>query len=410
MSHKDNEYQRRLFLLSGAHIPVILSVTLPLLFYSSLTLVFSFFDTFTAANMNANVLTTVSFASDIRNMLNAISWGLSVGVGVMISRSFGNGDMEQVKTEMSTVFFFALFIAVSLLIVVIPFSRPILRLVAFPEELLSSGAFFLSIEVVTLVFSFINSIFFTTEKARGRTKIVMYGNLIVLGIKTLLNFVIIALVSSGTLSSDIAMYLLPVASGIAFGSISIYALKRMFSKKNIFRISFKSACFRKKMLLPFAKLSFPVIIEKVMIPFGKVICNSLFIGFGTVGVAAFSCSQRILSLTTSPLNSFKDAESTIISTNLGNRDTKRALSFLFYSCLVTFAAGIILFIVVALSSEFLIGFFAKGNADLAIKMRNIYLVERWDFLFCALDGSMCGLLYALKKTKLPTIVNIVKLF
>lgn len=410
MKHSDDEYQRRKFLLTGSPVIVILSVTLPLLFHNSLNLIFSFFDTFTAANMNSNVVTTVTFVTDIRNTLGAISAGLSVGAGIMISRTFGSGDMEKARTEISTVFFTALFMAIAVLAIFIPFSRPILRFAAFPEELLPQGTFFLSMEIVTLVFSFINTIFFATEKARGRTKVVMYGNMTVLMVKTLLNGVIIALVSSGTMESDVAMFLLPVASGIAFGSCSCFALKRIFSKDNMFRVSFGAASFRRIPLIPLSKLSFPVMIEKFLVPFGKVICNSFFIGFGAVGMAAFSCSQRILALATTPLNSFKDAESNIVSANLGNRDAKRALSFLFYTTLVTFGAGTVLFVIVALASEPLISFFSKGNAELAAGMRIIYRIERWAAIFDATDAAMCGFLYALKKTRLPTVVNVVKLF
>ncbi len=410
MKRNENEKLRRSFLLNGSPFLVILSVALPLLFQNSLTVVFSFFDVFTAANMNSNVVTTVAFASEIRNTLGAISGGLSVGAGIMISRTFGSGDMKRVQVEISTVFFTALFIAFAILLIFIPFSRPILRLASFPEELLSQGTFFLSIEILTLAFTFINSIFFTTEKARGRTKIVMYGNISVMVIKTLLNFGIIYLVSSGTLQPETAIYLLPLASGIAFASFSCIAIRHLFSKKNQFQVSFRKASFKKIPIVPLAKLSFPVIIEKVLIPFGKVICNALMIVFGSVGVAAYSCSLRILSLATSPLVAFKDAETTIISANLGNHNAKRAISFLFYNTFVTFFVGTILFIIVALSSELLISFFAKGNTELADSMRIIYRIARWAAIFDATDGAMCGFLYALRKTKLPTIVNVIRLF
>lgn len=136
MKRNENEKLRRSFLLNGSPFLVILSVALPLLFQNSLTVVFSFFDVFTAANMNSNVVTTVAFASEIRNTLGAISGGLSVGAGIMISRTFGSGDMKRVQVEISTVFFTALFIAFAILLIFIPFSRPILRLASFPEELL----------------------------------------------------------------------------------------------------------------------------------------------------------------------------------------------------------------------------------------------------------------------------------
>ncbi|MBQ8014157.1 MAG: MATE family efflux transporter [Treponema sp.] len=410
MKQGTDEYKRRQFLLNGNPLAVIFSVTLPLLFHNSLNLIFSFFDTFTAAHMSMNVVTTVSFAGDIRTALGTISGGLSVGAGIMISRSFGRGDDEEVQSQISTVFFIAVIVALVLFALVIPFSLPILRLCAFPEEMLYSGSVFLAISVLTLIFSFINTIFFATEKARGRTKIVMYGNLIVLGVKTLLNAIIIVLVSSGSLEISLAMYLLPLASGLAFGTMTFVAIKRLFSKDNLYRVQWKCTAFRKAFLLPLAKVSFPVFVEKFLVPFGKVICNGLYVGFGSVGVAAYSCSQRICALASTPLNSFKDAESNIVSANLGNRNAGRAVTFLIQTTIVTLATEIILFTLLALFSEPLIYFFAKGNEEMASGMRIIYRIERWAAFFDAIDGAACGFLYARKKTKLPTIVNIVKLF
>lgn len=410
MKNPADEYKRRMFLLKGKAVLVILSVTIPLLFHNSLNLIFSFFDTFTAANMNMDVVTTVSFISDIRIALGTITGGLSVGAGIMISRSFGNGDSEEVKRQISTVFFLTLFIGALILCTVIPLSVPILRFCAFPEELIPSGAFFLSISVITLILSFINTIFFAMEKARGRTKIVMYGNLVVLGIKTALNIVIIVLVSGNYLKTSLAMYLLPVASGIAYGVMTVIALKRMLSKRNIFHVSWKSVTFNKDFLFPLSKLSFPVFIEKFLIPFGKVICNGLYVGFGSVGLAAYACSQRILAFASTPLNSFKDAESIIVSANLGNRDENRAITIMNQTTVITLGTAAVLFAVVAAVNELLTSFFAKGNADLAQAMKTIYRIERWAVFFDAIDNALCGFLYARKKTKLPTIVNIVKLF
>ena len=52
----ENELKRRQFLLTGSYIPVLLSVAIPLLSQNSLTIIFQFFDIFTAANMSMNVV------------------------------------------------------------------------------------------------------------------------------------------------------------------------------------------------------------------------------------------------------------------------------------------------------------------------------------------------------------------
>lgn len=410
MSTMQTESDRRAFLLFGTPFWVVFSVALPLLAQNCLQMVFRFFDAFTAANMSMHVVTTVAFSNDIKYTLDAIGAGLSVGVGIIISRSFGRNEMEEIRRQISTVFFVALFLVAALFLAVIPFSAPLLRLFSFPEELLASGSVFLSLNVVSLLFSFINTIFFATEKARGRTKIVMYGNLVTLIVKTVLNVGIVMLVSGGILVAEKAMYLLPVASCVSFGAVSVFVLSRMFSKQNIFRVSWKYTSFRKDFLLPLTKLSFPVFVERFLLYFGRVVCNGLFVVFGSIGVAAPSCAISICSLVTEPFKAFQDAESSIVATNLGNRNVRRSVSFIGYTGLFIFALGILLFSGVAFFSEYLIRFFAKGNEELVGSMRVIYHIVRWAALFDALDSIACGFLYACKKTRLPVIVNIMKLF
>lgn len=406
----ENELKRRQFLLTGSYIPVLLSVAIPLLSHNSLTIIFQFFDIFTAANMSMNVVTTVSLVTEIKAAVSTVCGGLCIGAGIMISRSFGRGDMEEVRSQISTVFFVGIIAAAILISLTVPFAVPILRLCALPEDLIPSTVLFFIISILTIVFGFINSIFFATEKARGRTKSVMYGNMLILIIKTGLNAIIITLVSTHSLAPSVAMYLLPISTGISCGTVTFIALIRMFSPKNMFHVSWKCTEFKKTFILPLAKLSFPVFIEKFLIPFGKVVCNGLYLGFGSIGVAAFSCTQRIVSLATTSLTSFKDAESTIVSANLGNRNANRAVYFLVYTTLVSCAVGFLLFVLTVVFSEQLIHFFAKDNLELADSMRIIYRIQRWDAIFVAIDGAACGFLYANKKTKLPTIVNIVKLF
>ena len=97
-----------------------------------------------------------------------------------------------------------------------------------------------------------------------------YRNGIVLAVKTILNMMIITLVSSGKLKSDVAMYLLPLASGISFGIVTVFALRQLFSKKNPYHVKWEKSIFNKNLLIQLSQLSFPVFLEKFLIPFGIV--------------------------------------------------------------------------------------------------------------------------------------------
>ncbi len=405
-----NEENQREFLLKGNQLCVILSVALPLVLYNCISLFFSFFDMYAAANMNINVVTTVTFVSELYNNLAVIGTSLSIAAGIMISYSFGEDNREKMKSQISSSFFLLLFIAIGIVAIVIPYSETILRLFHFPRNFISQAADFLSLYSISLIFYFINTIFFATEKARGRTKIVTAGNLLILLIKTALNFFNIFLVNHSIISLKSAMILLAISSIIAHSFFSFYALFRFFSKENPFRIEWRFLHVRKDFIFSLSKLSVPIFLENFALYFGKLLCIFFYSAFGTVGIASFSYAQQLCGLATSPLDAFKEAESTVVASNLGNSNIRRSVTLWFYTCFATCLFALFAFVCVALTSHVLIDFFAKGNEEIAALMTKIYRIERCAFLFDAIDCAAFGFLYAAKKIKYAAFVNVMQLF
>lgn len=115
-------------ILEGNILKTLVFISLPLVFYNSLGQIFQLIDTWIAANLSASVVSTVSFVAQIEKMLLAVCSGLSVSGGVLIARTYGLGDMNKVRRQISTLFFIALFTGIFILVLVIPLMYPLLRL------------------------------------------------------------------------------------------------------------------------------------------------------------------------------------------------------------------------------------------------------------------------------------------
>ncbi|MBR1722848.1 MAG: MATE family efflux transporter, partial [Treponema sp.] len=262
ISLSEKEVNRRKLMLSGNQLKAILTISLPLVFYASIGQIFQLIDTFIAANMSAATISTVSFVNQLEKMLMAIASALSIGGGVLIARSFGSGDMEKVRQQISTLFFTALFIGGVVLALIIPLMYPILKLLQMPQELLLQGTIYSSLVVVSVIFQFINTVFFAVQKSRGNTKIIMWGNLLVLFIKTSLNIITIRLIEHGMVDRSQGIYFLPIATISAHFVLTIIALINLTDKKNPFRLSFRHTRFNKTFLTPLTSLGLPVFLEK----------------------------------------------------------------------------------------------------------------------------------------------------
>lgn len=410
ISLSEKEVNRRKLMLSGKQLKAILTISLPLVFYASIGQIFQLIDTFIAANMSAATISTVSFVNQLEKMLMAIASALSIGGGVIIARSFGSGDMEKVRQQISTLFFSALFIGGLVLALIIPLMYPILRLLQMPQELLLQGTIYSSLVVVSVIFQFINTVFFAVQKSRGNTKIIMWGNLLVLFIKTSLNIITIRLIEQGVIDRGKGIYFLPIATISAHFVLTIIALINLTDKKNPFRLSLRHSQFNKTFLLPLTSLGLPVFLEKFIFAFGKALVNSLCATMGTTVVGALGVSDRICGLSTNPINGFQEAESSLVSNNLGNKNVRRAISFFYRTTILTMSYVIVFFVIMCVFRESIIHAFAKGNATFAEEIDKIYYWERLDTILIALNVSVMGLLYGFGKTKITMLLNSARLF
>lgn len=406
----EKEKKRRKMILEGAEVPTIFVIALPLVFYNSLHQVFQLVDTLIAANMGAGVVSTVSFISQIETMLFAVGSGLSVGGSILISRSYGSGDMEKVREQISTLFFSAIAIAAAILLVALPFARPFLVLLRMPEELLGQGTIYFMIAITAILFQFVNTIYLATEKSRGNTKTIMWCNILVMVAKTVLNALAIRLMKSGIVTADTAMLLLPVATMVAQASLTSIAVLNLISRKNPFRISARCCSFRKTFLLPLATISIPVFLEKFIFAFGKVIVNSMCAGMGTTVVGALGVSNRLGGFSTNPPAGFQEAETSLISQNLGNKNLSRALGIFYRTLVINIGIASLFFAAMLVFKDSIILMFARGDASFAREIDAIYTYECWDSVLVSINASVMGLLYGFGKTRISMVINLVRLF
>ena len=99
------ELERRKFILEDNEWKVIFTISFPVVIYNTLSQLFQFVDTLIAASISTNVVSIVSFISQISAAMQTIGAGLALGGGIIIARHFGSGNMEMVRKRISSVFY-----------------------------------------------------------------------------------------------------------------------------------------------------------------------------------------------------------------------------------------------------------------------------------------------------------------
>lgn len=406
LSKKDETFRE--FSLNGNMWMVILQVGFPLALYQELIQLFKILDSMMASHISATSVSAVAYLSQINMMLAAIGGGLAVGGSLKISQAYGEGNYEMVKKRVNSLFALCAILGVSLLVFVLPFTVPLLRLANTPEELITIGSRYFAIELVGLVITFFNNVYICVERARGNSKRILALNMVVIGIKLSLTALFVYVLQWG-------ITMIAMATIISQSILLIAGLISLNQKGNAFGLSFEYMSFKKEITKPMLSLSFPVIVEKVAFAFGKVIINSMSGIYGSLTVGALGISNSIGGLTTNPQNGFQEGAAAIISQNLGASKPKRSLDVFKKVLVINIVVGIFGFVLTRLYLNQISNVFSNSvnGVDYQFKemINNIYRFESLGGCIpLGINAAVISLMLGFGYTKCTLLINFCRVF
>ncbi len=401
LSRKDETF--RDFSLNGPMWKVVLYVGYPLALYQSLNQLFKMLDTMMASHIGASAVSAVAYLSQINTMLSALGSGLAVGASIKVSQAYGEGDFELVKKRVSTMFALCGTLGGILLLALLPFTEPFLRLMNTPEEFIAEGTTYFRLELIAMVVTFFNNVYIAIERARGNSRRILKLNTGVIVVKLALTawFVYV-------LDGDLNM--IALATILSQSVLFAAALINLNQKGNAFGFSLRAISFQKKTVAPMLTLSFPVIVEKIAFSMGKVLVNSMSTVYGTWTVGALGISNNIGGITTNPQNGFQDGTSSIISQNLGANKPARSLRAFYWVLLINILIGAVLMSASLLCLNPLSRLFAEDNEEFAVLIRQIYRFEAIGAIPLGINSAVMALLYGFGKTRITLIMNFCRIF
>lgn len=408
MNVKDSK--RREKILNGNLTLTIITICAPIFFYNFFNSFYSIIDAVVVSKINSTSVSAVATLSQIKNLLSSLGAGIASGGGILVARSFGSGDFELAKKKSNQTIALSTILIALLLIICIPFAIPIMNLAGVPDELIAIGTGYFIVEIMTLAFVFYNSVFMAMEKAKGNTKIMFFLNIMVMIIKLSLSLLFIYV-----LNKDDIIW---VAIATMIGQISMFIVLFlvMISKNNIFRIDLKQLKLSKSSVLEISQISLPIFLGKFIFSFGKVSVNAMCKDYGPLVVGALGVSNNLCGVATSPINSFEETTSTIVSQNLGNKNMKRAFGAFFRSFFISVALGVVGYILIRyVFQDQLIELYNqnKDAADTVEFLKLIKEINKYDSLSIialAINAAVLGVLYGFGQTKMTMVLNISRVF
>lgn len=405
VSQKDEQF--RSFALNGHPARVLLSSSVPLALFQALQSVFKILDALMASHIGSDAVSAVAALSQITLMITALGTGLAVGGSIEISKAYGRGDYDAVRTRVATVYAMATAVSALVAAVLVPFAPEFLRLLQTPENLIAAGTGYFRIEILTLVISFFNTVYIAIERSRGHARKILALNMVIIGVKLGLTAFFVYVLKGG---------LMMIAAATLAGQVLtlLYALFSMSRDEGAFRFSVHNIRFPKETVLPMLNLSYPVSAEKMLFAAGKVIVNSMSGMYGGLTVGALGISNNIGGLTTSWHMGLTDGAAPLISQNRGAGKYRRTLQLYFWLLAVDVAIGVAGLAIVSNTLPWLAEVFARSENRFDPQFRDMIMdIHRWEMLgyvTLGINSATIALLLGYGYTKLTMLLNVSRVF
>ena len=404
-SKKDEAFRQ--YALTASPMRLLLSICTPLALYQALQSVFKIIDSLMAAHISANAASTIAAIAQITAMISAIGTGLASGGSIKVSEAYGRGDYEMVRRRVATIYTVSVIASAVVAAVLVPFAEGFLRLLNTPEELITEGAGYFRVEIVSLIVSFLGNVYIAIEKSRGHTRRIMFLNLAVIAIKLGLSAYFVYV-----LNADSVM--IAVATLISQSAVILFAAVTMPRDEGAFRFSVRNVSFKRKVILPVLDVSYPLAAEKVFFNYGKVQVNSMSGVYGGHTVGALGISNNIGGLTTSAQNGMADGATALISQNRGAGKYSRTVKLFNCLMLVNIIIGVVGLGIIWLILPWMADVFASSRETFDSEFRDmiiqIHRYEMLGYIALGMNSAANALLLGYGHTKIAFIINVVRVF
>lgn len=402
LSEKD--IKKRDLMLSGDMWKVVLSISAPIAIYQWLQQFFKVFDMMIAAHVSPMSVSAVSYLSQISNMVTAVGTGLAIGSSIKISEAYGAGDFEDVHKKVNMLYRLCSYVAI-IIFAIIPFSKPILFLLATPQDFIAEGSIYFGVILLDCIVNLYGTAYISVQRVRGNTMRILILNIMVFIIKLTLSSVFVFGLGMGITSIGIATLL--SNSVLLLDFLYIFCYK---NKGDIFSISSYTLNFDKKTAKPLLSMSTPVVAEKFCFQLGKYIVISMSTFYGTLVSGALGISNNIGGMVNMLQMGFQDAGSSIISQNVGAGYKKRSLDAFYKLLIINVIIGIVGYLIATTYLPTIASFFDGGDPEFSQLIQEIYLWEAYGTVPLGVFAAVSALLYGYGYTKLTLILNFLRLF
>ena len=288
-------------------------------------------------------LSAVNTGGFVTQLFFSIGAGIAMGAQVMIAQFRGAGDERAQSETIGTSLTLTMLIGVVLTVLVLLFTRPLLKLVRIPAESLEQGVEYLFICAIGCVFIFGYNSICSILRALGDSRRPMLFVAVATAVNIVLDLLFVAVFgwkAGGAAAATV------VAQGVAFAFAAVY----LYRHREQVDFDFRRASFRLvgERVKTIVKIGLPFIVQFSFINISILFVITLVNGYGVAASAGYGVGSRVDAFATLPVNSLTAAGATMVGQNIGAGHRRRAGSVVWWTLGIGLAIEAVIILAVQL--------------------------------------------------------------
>ena len=372
-------------------IPLILSGCLQLLFNAADIIVVGRFT-------GSQALAAVGSTSALINLLVNLFIGISVGANIVLGKYIGARDDENASKTVHTAIFISIVGGILMIFIGFFFSKPLLELMATPEDVIDLSSLYMRIYFVGMPFFMLYNFGAAILRSIGDTKRPLYFLLISGIINVVFNLFFVIVLHMGVAGVALATM---ISEGISAGLI-LLCLKHMDGPLHF---ELKNMRFHKDLALKMLEVGLPAGLQGIIFSISNVLIQSSVNSFGSVVMAGNTAASNIEGFVYTSMNAVYQTSLSFTSQNFGAKKFDR-IDKILIECL-----GIVALVGLVLGQGAY--FFGQQLLSIYTNDRHViqYGIERLSviaatYCLCGMMDTMVGSLRGVGYSILPMLVSL----
>ena len=385
---------------NGPLLGKILLFALPLMLSGILQLLFNAADVVVVGRFSgSHALAAVGSTGALINLLVNVFLGLSIGTNVLTAQYFGakneKGLSETVHTSILLSFVFGvLLIAVGILL-----AKPLLRLMATPDEVLDQAALYMQIYFVGMPAMMAYNFGAAILRAIGDTRRPLYYLLMSGVVNVILNLCFVVVFHMGVAGVALAT--------VASQMISAFLVLRCLIKSDgMYRLELRKLRLYKDKVINMARIGLPAGIQGAIFSISNVLIQSSINSFGSIAMAGNTAAGNLEGFVYTSMNSIYQTALSFTSQNMGAGNHKRIRKILGICLIVVTVIGLVMGLGGYAMGETLLGIYSSDPEVIQYGIRRLSLVCAPYFL-CGLMDVTVGSLRGMGYSFMPMVVSLI---